>query len=251
MESGNFKVKEFNQGKVPLWQQYAALTIGKVDLGSLLKYELIVLLCSGLPGALGLYARSKLYPLLLGEVGKSVVFGRGVTLRHPHKIRIGSGVIVDDGCVIDAKGQEHSGISIGDGVFVGRNSNLYCKDGTIEIKSRANIGTNCQVYSGRKLVIGSGTLIAADSYIMSGGRYEYRSAVPLADQEGYSDGPTVIGDNCWLGAKAVVLDGVSIGDNAVIGAGAVVTKDVPTNAIAIGIPAKVMDKKQAPEPVSL
>ena len=245
MESGNFKVREFSQGKIPRWQQYAALTIGKVEVGSLLKFELITLLCSNLPGALGLYLRSKLYPALLADVGKNVVFGRGVTLRHPHKIRIGSNVIIDDNCVLDAKGETNTGISIGDGVFIGRNTILYCKNGDIEIQSRVNIGANCEVYSKQRLVIGQGTLIAAYNYIMSGGRYDYRSAVPLADQSSYSDGPTLVGENCWIGAKGVVLDGVSIGDNTIVGAGAVVTKDIAANAIAMGIPAKVVGQKEA------
>jgi acetyltransferase-like isoleucine patch superfamily enzyme len=210
-----------------------------------LKYELILLLCNGLPGALGLYLRSKLYPSLLGAVGKNVIFGRGITLRHPHKIRLGSNIVIDDHCVLDAKGGEHSGISLDDGVFIGRNSIIYCKNGNIDIQAQANIGANCQIYSENRLVIGPGTLIAAYSYIMSGGRYEYRSAVPLAEQNGYSNGPTLIGANCWLGAKGVVLDGVSIGDNVVIGAGSVVTKDLPANAIAIGIPAKIVNYKEA------
>ncbi|MGB7248243.1 MAG: acyltransferase [Phormidesmis sp.] len=247
MESSNFKVREFSKGKVPKWKQYAGLTIGKTDIGSLVKFELINLLCNGTPGALGLLLRSKLYPTILGEVGKNVVFGRGVTLRHPHKIKIGSNVIVDDNCVLDAKGETNTGISIGDGVFIGRNTILYCKNGDIEVQAKANIGPNCEVYSKRRLVIGQGTLIAAYNYIMSGGRYDYRSPVPLADQSSYSDGPTLVGSNCWIGAKGVVLDGVTIGDNAIIGAAAVVTKDIPVNAIAMGIPAKVVDYKKMPE----
>lgn len=248
MESTKFKVKDIGQGKTPRWQQYAALTLGKTDGLSLLKYELIMLFCNGLPGALGLYLRSKLYPSLLGKVGSNVVFGRGITLRHPDKICLGSNVIIDDYCVLDAKGSEYSSITIGDGVFIGRNSIIYCKDGSIDIQSRANISANCQIFSNKKLVIGKGTLIAAYSYLMSGGRYEYRSAVPLADQDGYSKGPTLIGANCWLGAKSVVLDGVSIGDNTVIGAGAVVTKDIAADEIAFGTPAQVIDSKQLAAP---
>ncbi|MGB3298854.1 MAG: acyltransferase [Phormidesmis sp.] len=249
MESGKFKVREFGEAKTPKWKQYAALTIGTTSVGSLIQFELISLLCSNLPGALGLLLRSKLYPALLGEVGKNVVFGRGVTLRHPGKIKIGSNVIIDDNCVLDAKGENNAGISIGDGVFIGRNTILYCKNGDIDIQAKVNIGANCEVYSKRRLVIGKGTLIAAYNYIMSGGQYDYLSAIPLADQSSYSKGPTLIGENCWIGAKGVVLDGVSIGDNVIVGAGAIVTKDLPTNAIAMGIPAKVVDYKKVPEAV--
>ena len=52
--------------------------------------------------------------------------------------------------------------------------------------------------------------------------------------------PVHIGRNCWLGAGAIVLPGVSIGDNTVIGAGSVVTKDIPANVIAVGNPCRVL-----------
>ena len=49
-----------------------------------------------------------------------------------------------------------------------------------------------------------------------------------------------IGNDVWIGARAIVLDGISIGDGAIVGAGAVVTKDVPAYAIVGGIPAKIL-----------
>jgi acetyltransferase-like isoleucine patch superfamily enzyme len=242
MEQGNFKVREVNNKKIPRWQQYAQLVVGKSDLLSLLKYELIVLLVGNLPGALGLYFRSKLYPSILGEVGRNVVFGRGLTLRHPHKIRIGDNVIIDDNCVLDAKGNSNAGIAIAQGVFIGRNTIIYCKDGDIEIQAKVNIGANCQIYSKRLVTIGTGTMVAAYNCIMSGGRYDYKSELPLAEQSSYSVGPTIIGEDCWLGVKAVVLDGLSIGERSVVGAGAVVTKDVPARAVAVGVPALVKEQ---------
>ena len=52
--------------------------------------------------------------------------------------------------------------------------------------------------------------------------------------------PVHIGKNCWLGAGVIVLPGVTIGDNTVIGAGSVVTKDLPSNVVAVGNPARVL-----------
>ncbi len=52
--------------------------------------------------------------------------------------------------------------------------------------------------------------------------------------------PVHIGRNCWIGAGAIVLPGVTIGDNTVIGAGSIVTKDIPSNVVAVGNPCKVM-----------
>ena len=52
--------------------------------------------------------------------------------------------------------------------------------------------------------------------------------------------PVIIGNDVWVGTRAMILDGVSIGDGAVIAAGAVVTKDVPPYAIVGGVPAKII-----------
>ena len=52
--------------------------------------------------------------------------------------------------------------------------------------------------------------------------------------------PVHIGRNCWIGAGALIMPGVTIGDNSVIGAGIVVTKDIPSNVVAVGNPCKVM-----------
>ncbi len=52
--------------------------------------------------------------------------------------------------------------------------------------------------------------------------------------------PVHIGRNCWIGAGAIILPGVTIGDNTVIGAGSVVTKDIPANVVAVGNPCKVL-----------
>lgn len=48
-----------------------------------------------------------------------------------------------------------------------------------------------------------------------------------------------IGKNCWIGAGAIILPGVTIGENTVIGAGSVVTKDIPANVVAYGNPCRV------------
>ena len=52
--------------------------------------------------------------------------------------------------------------------------------------------------------------------------------------------PVRIGRNCWIGAGAVILPGVTIGDNVVIGAGSVVTKAIPDNVVAVGNPCRVL-----------
>src|SRR5512136_1578441 len=84
--------------------KYADLVIGRPGWGALVGYELVMLLSQWVPGALGLVLRKALYPRLLGACGRNVVFGQNVVLRHPHKIRIGRDVVIDDQCLLDAKG---------------------------------------------------------------------------------------------------------------------------------------------------
>jgi acetyltransferase-like isoleucine patch superfamily enzyme len=55
-----------------------------------------------------------------------------------------------------------------------------------------------------------------------------------------------VGNNCWIGYGACILRGVTIGDNAIIGTSAVVPKSLPANAVAAGVPARVIRMRDAP-----
>jgi len=219
--------------------KYAALVVGRSGLGALLKHELVVTIAQARAGAFGLVLRKTLYPLLLGSCGRNVVFGQNVVLRHPHKIHIGCNVVIDDNCLLDAKGEANRGIRIGDGVFIGRNTILSCKNGDIELADGANLGFNCEVFSASRVTIGRRVLMAAYSYVIGGDHDLSDPSKPVLDQSRTSAGVT-IGDGVWMGAGAKILDGVTVGENAVIGAGAVVRENVAASAIAVGIPARVV-----------
>ena len=220
-------------------EKYSALVVGQPGLAALLRYEFVVMLSHSMPGALGLALRKVFYPMLLGTCGHGVVFGHQVTLRHPHKIRIGSDVVVDDHCLLDAKGGDDSGIRIGNGVFVGRNSILSCKNGAIDIGDGANIGFNCEIFSAAKVTIGANVLMAAYCYLI-GGDHDFSDNTRAVLHQGRTARGVTIGEGAWLGAGAKILDGVCIGKGAVIGAGAVVRESVPDRAIAVGVPARIV-----------
>ncbi|HKT79271.1 MAG TPA: DapH/DapD/GlmU-related protein [Vicinamibacterales bacterium] len=224
-------------------QKYASLIVGRSGFGALLKYEAIVTLSQSAPGAIGLALRKLLYPLLLGSCGRSVVFGQNVVLRHPHKIRIGSNVVIDDNCLLDAKGETNHGITIGNGCFVGRNSILSCKNGDIELGDGANVGFNAEIFSASRVVVGERVLMAAYSYLIGGDHDISGGAQSVLDQPRSSRGITV-GAGAWIGAGAKVFDGTTIGERAIVGAGAVVREDVPQLAIAAGVPARVVSQRQ-------
>ncbi|MCM2256203.1 MAG: hypothetical protein NDJ94_11085 [Vicinamibacteria bacterium] len=219
--------------------KYQDLVVGSRSLGALILHELVVTLTSWVPGALGLVLRKLAYPLLLGSCGKGVTFGAGVVLRHPGKVRIGDGVVVDDLCVLDAKGASNRGIDVGRGVFLGRGTILSCKDGDIVLGDHVNIGFQSEIFSGSRVEVGEYGLFAAYTYLVGGGHAFDESGVPITKQERSSKG-IALGKRVWLGTGAKVLDGVTLGDDVVVGANAVVAKDLPAGAVAAGVPARVI-----------
>ncbi len=222
-------------------EKYSALVVGRPGLGALLKHELVTFVAQETPGAVGLMLRKTLYPWLLGRTGRNVIFGQNVVLRHPHKIEIGDDVVIDDHCLIDAKGEGNRGIKIGSGVFIGRNTILSCKNGDIEISDGANIGFNCEIFSASRVTVGRSALLAAYCYLIGGDHEANDPSRPVLEQSRRSAGISV-GDGAWLGAGAKILDGVAIGARAIVGAGAVVREAVPDGATAVGIPARVLGR---------
>jgi acetyltransferase-like isoleucine patch superfamily enzyme len=220
-------------------EKYARLVVGRAGWWALVKHEFVTLASQAVPGALGLVLRKALYPRLLGACGRNVVFGQNVVLRHPGKIRIGDNVVIDDHCLLDAKGDGNGGITIGTGVFIGRNSILSCKNGDIAIGDRANIGFNCEVFSASTVTVGADVLMAAYCYVI-GGDHEYADVSKPVTEQGRRSKGVAVGDGVWLGAGAKILDGVRIGGHAIIGAGAVVRIDVPEYAVAAGRPARLL-----------
>lgn len=221
--------------------KYLALTYGPVPRGRALLQEAVTMLCGGFPGAAGLALRALLYRPFFAACGRGVVIGRHVTFRHAVKIRLGDGVVIDDGALVDAKGDGNDGIRLGAGVYVGRYTLLYCKGGAIDCGPGVNFGAHGTVFSSNRLVIGAGTMIGAYCYLLSGGEYDPLSPVPFAEQDGMrTGGPLTVGANCWLGARVTVLDAACVGDHCVLGAGTVLTRPVPANSLVLGIPGRVV-----------
>lgn len=231
--------EQLNQTESSLLKTYQAKVLGDDNIGSLIQYELATLLLNNISGGLGYVLRKKFYPTLFKKVGKGAIFGKGIVLRHPGKITMGDGVAIDDYSLLDASGAGEEGVSLGDNVIVSRNCVIQGKTGAVVIGKKTDIGCNTIISSGNGIFIGSHVLIAGNCYI-GGGRYISDCLdIPMMEQGVYSKGAVMISDDVWLGAGAIVLDGVKIGKGCIVGAGAVVTKDLPDYSIAVGVPAKV------------
>jgi acetyltransferase-like isoleucine patch superfamily enzyme len=224
--------------------RYREVVVGaEAGWGGLVRYEIVTGFAGDLPGALGLALRGFLYRGLFRRLGRGAVLGRSLALRHPRRITIGDGVMIDDLCVLDARGSA-AGLEIGAGALVSRETILCCKEGPISVGARVNFGWRCVVSSVGGVEIGDAALLAGGCYV-GGGRYHLGDrGRSIAEQGSYSRGPVVIGDRSWIGARAVVLDGVTIGEGAVVAAGAVVTEDVAPFTIVGGVPARPIRERE-------
>ncbi|MDR2366587.1 MAG: sugar O-acetyltransferase [Deltaproteobacteria bacterium] len=97
------------------------------------------------------------------------------------------------------------------------------------------INSGCRFQDQGGITIGDGALIGHCVVLAT-----LNHGVPFGERHDLRPAPIAIGKNVWVGANATVLPGVTIGENAIIAAGAVVTGDVPANAIAGGVPARII-----------
>lgn len=108
-------------------------------------------------------------------------------------------------------------VHLGDNVYANFNLVLV-DDADIYIGSHTKIGPNV-------------TIATASHPISPEERLHARDSI---------NAPVHIGENCWIGANAIILPGVTIGDNSVIGAGSIVRKSIPANVLAVGDPCRVL-----------
>lgn len=228
------------------FSRYQDLALGSSSFWYLIKYELIMLFVSWVPGALGLVLRKFFYPFILGSVGRGVVFGQGVAIRHGSKIQLGDNVIVDDGAVLDAKGANNSGITVGANTIISRNAVLSCKNGNITIGTGCTVGIATLIHAmqGSDVAMGDEVLIGAFSYFIGSGPYGTELLdVPFKKQGMLPQGGIKVGNNVWFGSHVQVLDGVEIGSDSIVGASTVVNKNVAQYDVVAGVPMRKLKSR--------
>lgn len=120
---------------------------------------------------------------------------------------------------------------------------MFFGDGPIIIGDNVDIGNGTVIYSSKfaGVTIGNNTMIAAQSYIIDAD-HGIKRDVLIREQEN-SVLPIIIGEDVWIAANVTVTKGSKIHSGAVIGAKALVRGEIPENAIAVGIPAKVIKER--------
>ena len=160
-------------------------------------------------------------------MGRNVYIGDRVVIYNAKtggEVRLGDGVALYSDIVIETC--DDGGVSIGEETHVQpRCSIIGCK-GSVYIGKRVEIASNCAFYPYNHAIV---------------------PGVRIREQPLVSRGDIHVGDDAWLGYGVIVLDGVRIGAGAVIGAGSVVTRDIPPEAIAMGVPARVVGSRSGPD----
>lgn len=188
------------------------------------------------PGALGFLLRQKIYPRLFNHCGRNVLFGRYLNLKHSEKINIGDNVVLGDYVTLDASLSPDAdpGISIGEGVFIGSGTTLQAAPHSIVIESYSSLSTQCIIKSTQAVHIGQDVLLAAYTTI---GKATKESA-DIYNRK------TEVQSGCWLGARAIINEGVCIGRDSVVGAHGIVTTDIPERVVTVGQPVKIIAKRE-------
>ncbi|TCK18185.1 acetyltransferase-like isoleucine patch superfamily enzyme [Thiogranum longum] len=241
IEKGHLFRDKLAEAQTSPFRTYMDLTVGSdASFAHFALYEFLTMFLGPMPGGLGFLLRKKLYRRLFRHCGRSLILGRNVVIRHGKHIELMDGVTIDDNSLIDARGAGDDGVVLDDGVIINRNCMVQAKSGPIHFGPRTSIGSNSVIISTAGVELGEAVLCAGGCYISAGAYHMESKDAAIMDQGAYSKGPIRIGDRVWIGTGAIILDGVTIGPGAVIGAGAVVTKDIPENAIAAGVPARVI-----------
>lgn len=172
-----------------------------------------------------------------------VFLHRTAIVKCRSKIRFGQNLTIDRRCYIDALSTD--GIVFGENVSIGKYTTIECT-GTLKnigkglvVGSRTGLGTHGFFGCAGGVVIGDDTIFGNFVSVHSENHIFGDLSVPIRCQ-GVNRRGIAIGNNCWIGAKATILDGTKIGNGCIVAAGAVVTGQFPDNCILGGVPARII-----------
>lgn len=134
-------------------------------------------------------------------------------------------------------------LRIGSGYRISPDVNFSSAE-NIVIGDRVSIGSRCFLWAGPskgQIIIGDDVLFGPE-VLVTATNYRFNDGSPVTDQL-MAEADVVLGNDVWIGARAILLPGVTIGDGAIIGAGALVKGDIPPHAIAVGVPARIVGKR--------
>lgn len=185
--------------------------------------------------------------LFIGNAKGVLFVGKKCDIKCMKKIKLLGSATIEDYVKIDALSKK--GITIGNNFSIGRNSIIECTGVIRELGEELIIGENVGIAANAfisvrgKVEIGDNTIIGPGVSIHAE-NHKFNDIIKPIRLQGASRKGITIGNDCWIGSRAIILDGVHIGNHVIVAAGAVVNKDVPDYAIVGGIPAKIIKMRK-------
>lgn len=177
---------------------------------------------------------------------KSVFVNPSATIKCPSLVRCGKNFRVGRRSYVDALSRE--GLVCGDNVSIGNYTNLEitgslkCLGKGIRLGNNVSLGTYGNYGGAGGVEIGDDTIIG--SYVsVHPENHNYDNPLVPIRLQGVNHKGIKIGKDCWIGAKATILDGAVIGNGCIVAAGAVVRGSFPDNVIIGGVPAKILKER--------
>lgn len=119
----------------------------------------------------------------------------------------------------------------------------YFGNGTrLSVGDRSQLGSNARLNG--EITLGNDIVMGPDVVMMATSHEFARLDIPINQQGAKPESPIVIGDDCWIGTRAIILPGVHIGKQCVVAAGAVVTHSFPDRCILGGVPARLLKTRE-------
>ena len=190
--------------------------------------------------------RGRLFSIGHGQIANDIFIGKKVKVIEKKHLTIGQKTKLQDGVYIDALSKK--GVLIGDNVVIGRNTRIECTGGLqsvgkgIKIGDRTTFGNDCMFGAAGGIEIGD-DVIAGQFIRFHSENHNYDDVNTLIREQGVTHKGIKIGNNCWIGAGVVFLDGAELGDGCIVGANAVITRKFPENSIIAGIPARIIKRR--------
>jgi acetyltransferase-like isoleucine patch superfamily enzyme len=165
------------------------------------------------------------------------------------KLRHGKRLQTDGICFICPGVQleigRHATLRIGRWAWLGHGTKIRVHEGEVSIGAKTVMGQECTISAFQHVSIGRECIVADRVMLIDFDHGVVEVDRPIRLQGIYKRDVNV-GHNVWVGYGACILRGVTIGDNAIVGTSAVVTKEVPTNAVVAGSPARTIRMRDAP-----
>lgn len=177
------------------------------------------------------------------NISKKIFTGKKVKVLEKRFLSVGDNTRIHDNVYIDALSTD--GIILGSNVVIGRNSRLECTGSIkaigkgIKIGNCSTFGSDCYFGAAGGIEIGD-DVVAGQCIRFHSENHNYDALDVLIREQGETHKGIKIGNNCWIGAGAVFLDGAELGNGCVVAANAVVTKCFEDNCVIAGIPGKTI-----------